>query len=212
MGSGDNPLLLFVHGGCFGQWCWEEHFLNFFTDSGFDCAAVSLRGHGASGTDRPLWRLSFQDYVDDVHRTATSFDRRPVLIGHSLGGTIVQQMARPCRRPPWCSWRPTRRQVPDPPLSAPFDATRSPRHGRDHRSTAAPVRHPSPRQAALLQSSHPRADHHPNCHQAAERERPGGCTIASPTPTHTVGRRCPCPRCRCRTRRDGQHRRCEGHG
>lgn len=94
MGSGDNPLLLFVHGGCFGQWCWEEHFLNFFTDSGFDCAAVSLRGHGASGTDRPLWRLSLQDYVDDVHRTATSFNRRPVLIGHSLGGTIVQQMAR----------------------------------------------------------------------------------------------------------------------
>lgn len=90
----DRPPLLFVHGGCLGQWCWQEHFLDFLAAAGFDCAAVSLRGHGASDTDRPLWRLGLADYADDVRRTATTFRRWPVLIGHSLGGTIVQQVAR----------------------------------------------------------------------------------------------------------------------
>lgn len=94
IGSTDGPPLLFVHGGCLGQWCWEEHFLDFFAAAGFDCAAVSLRAHGTSDTDRPLWQLSLKDYADDVLRTATTFRRRPALIGHSLGGTIVQQVAR----------------------------------------------------------------------------------------------------------------------
>ena len=42
----------------------------------------------------PLRRLSLADYADDVRRTATTLHRRPVLIGHSLGGTIVQLVAR----------------------------------------------------------------------------------------------------------------------
>lgn len=94
IGSTDRPPLLFVHGGCLGSWCWEEHFLDYFAAAGFDCAAVSLRAHGTSHTDRPLWRLSLEDYADDVRRTATTLYRRPVLIGHSLGGTIIQQVAQ----------------------------------------------------------------------------------------------------------------------
>jgi len=48
----DAPPLLFVHGICHGAWCWEEHFLPWFAERGFEAHAVDLRGHGASDSDR----------------------------------------------------------------------------------------------------------------------------------------------------------------
>jgi pimeloyl-ACP methyl ester carboxylesterase len=48
-GSEAHPApLLFVHGGWHGAWCWDEHFLRFFADKGYQALAVSLRGHGNS--------------------------------------------------------------------------------------------------------------------------------------------------------------------
>lgn len=42
------PPLVFVHGSYHAAWCWAEHWLPFFADSGFDCYAVSLLGQGES--------------------------------------------------------------------------------------------------------------------------------------------------------------------
>lgn len=39
-----NPPLVFVHGSYHAAWCWAEHWLPFFSASGFDCYAVSLLG------------------------------------------------------------------------------------------------------------------------------------------------------------------------
>ena len=44
----DRPPLLFVHGSFCGAWIWAEHFLPFFAEAGWECCAVSLRGHGGS--------------------------------------------------------------------------------------------------------------------------------------------------------------------
>jgi pimeloyl-ACP methyl ester carboxylesterase len=82
--------LLFVHGGWHGAWCWE-HFLDFFADNGCRAVAVSLRGHGASPTSKPLHRVSMADYIDDVRATADDLGGAPVLIGHSLGGFVIQR-------------------------------------------------------------------------------------------------------------------------
>lgn len=38
------PPLVFVHGSYHAAWCWAEHWLPFFSASGFDCYAVSLLG------------------------------------------------------------------------------------------------------------------------------------------------------------------------
>ncbi|MBA4766676.1 MAG: alpha/beta fold hydrolase [Porphyrobacter sp.] len=87
------PPLLFVHGGFHGAWCWHDHFMPWFAARGFDCHAVSLRDHGNStrtGKHRE-WRLS--DYVDDVRRTINQLDEKPILVGHSLGGSIIQKLA-----------------------------------------------------------------------------------------------------------------------
>ena len=83
--------LLFVHGACHGAWCWAEHFLDYFAAHGHSSYAVSLRGHGESdGKDVVQW-ASVKDYVADVARVADGLPRPPVLIGHSLGGLVVQK-------------------------------------------------------------------------------------------------------------------------
>jgi pimeloyl-ACP methyl ester carboxylesterase len=85
------PPLLFIHGAWHGAWCWDEHFLDFFADNGFHAVALSLRGHGNSPTDKRLNRCSVADYVDDVISVARALEAQPVVIGHSLGGLIVQK-------------------------------------------------------------------------------------------------------------------------
>ena len=91
--------LLFVHGGWHGAWCWDDHFLDFFADAGYRAVAVSLRGHGTSPTTKPVRRVSMADYIDDVRVTAENLGGRPVLIGHSLGGFVVQRYLENHRAP-----------------------------------------------------------------------------------------------------------------
>jgi len=83
--------LLFVHGAWHGAWCWDEHFLDFFADKGYRAVALSLRGHGASaGRERLRW-TRVQEYVGDVAETAAQLPTQPVLVGHSMGGFVIQK-------------------------------------------------------------------------------------------------------------------------
>ena len=85
----DTPLL-FVHGAWHAAWCWEE-FLPYFAEQGYEAHALSLRGHGGSeGHERLRWH-SGQDYVTDVAQIAQTFSTPPVVIGHSMGGYVVQK-------------------------------------------------------------------------------------------------------------------------
>ena len=83
--------LLFLHGGCHAAWCWDEHFLDYFAEHGFRAVAVSYRGHGNSGLDKPLRKCSLDDYLDDARQIAAGLDTAPVLIGHSTGGFLIQK-------------------------------------------------------------------------------------------------------------------------
>ncbi len=83
--------LLFVHGAWHAAWCWDENFLSFFADKGYRAAALSFRGHGESPTDKPLRACSVADYVADVRSVAEQLSDAPVIVGHSMGGLIVQK-------------------------------------------------------------------------------------------------------------------------
>jgi len=83
--------LLFVHGGAHAAWCWDDHFLDFFADNGYRVIAPSLRGHGGSPVSIPLNKCTIADYVNDVRSVAETLPTDPVLVGHSMGGFVVQK-------------------------------------------------------------------------------------------------------------------------
>ena len=90
--SESHPVpLLFVHGTGHGAWSWDEHFLGFFAEKGYRAVALNLRGHGKSPTSKPLRKCSIGDFVEDVAEAADSLPLRPVVIGHSMGGYVVQK-------------------------------------------------------------------------------------------------------------------------
>ena len=89
--GGSARPVLFVHGAFAGAWCWEEHFLPYFAKQGFRACALSLSGHGGSpGRDRLDW-LSIGDYVRDLEQAVSDIGGDPILVGHSMGGFVVQK-------------------------------------------------------------------------------------------------------------------------
>ena len=83
-----HPPILFVHGSYCAAWIWDEKFMPYFADHGYSCYAMSLRGHGAS--EGLLAWASLADYVDDVAKAAAGLGTPPIIIGHSMGGLVVQ--------------------------------------------------------------------------------------------------------------------------
>ena len=91
--------VLFVHGYWHAAWCWSEHFLPYFAQHGYTSYAFSLRGHGASeGRNRLRW-TSVADYVADMTQIVSQMSNPPALVGHSLGGLIVQKYLESSQAP-----------------------------------------------------------------------------------------------------------------
>jgi len=83
--------ILFVHGAWHAAWCWEN-FMPYFAQQGYAAYAVSLRGHGASdGRDGIRWHSAAHGYVADVAQIAQTLPKPPILVGHSMGGYVVQK-------------------------------------------------------------------------------------------------------------------------
>jgi pimeloyl-ACP methyl ester carboxylesterase len=83
-----NPIV-FVHGAWHASWCWTEHFTDYFAGLGYRSYAIDLRGHGASEGHVAKARIS--NYVHDLRRLTMELEAEPVIIGHSMGGLVVQQ-------------------------------------------------------------------------------------------------------------------------
>ena len=83
--------LLFLHGAFAGAWCWDEHFLSWFAGRGYDCYALSYRGHGESNGHQDLHELGIADFVQDVRSVVDRLQIQPVLVGHSMGGFIAME-------------------------------------------------------------------------------------------------------------------------
>lgn len=83
--------ILFVHGMFHGAWCWEKYFLPYFARNGYTAHALSLRGHvGSEGRQQLRW-VSLTDYVSDLEQVVNQLPTSPVLVGHSMGGMIIQK-------------------------------------------------------------------------------------------------------------------------
>lgn len=85
------PVMVFVHGAWHGAWCWEENFLPFFTKNGFECYAFDLPNHGLSRHQKGINKHRVADYVDYLKQVLAEINRPTILVGHSMGGYIIQQ-------------------------------------------------------------------------------------------------------------------------
>ncbi|HEX6967301.1 MAG TPA: alpha/beta fold hydrolase [Micromonosporaceae bacterium] len=81
------PPVLFVPGFGHGAWVFAEHWLEHVAARGFPAHAMSLRGHGGSGTAP---KTTLRAYVHDVVQVAASLPRQAVLVGHGAGALVVE--------------------------------------------------------------------------------------------------------------------------
>jgi alpha-beta hydrolase superfamily lysophospholipase len=84
------PPILFVHGLWHGAWCWEEHFVPWFQERGYETRAITLRRHDQRQTPG-LRTTRIRDYLEDVVAAAAKMTSPPVVVGHSMGGFVTQK-------------------------------------------------------------------------------------------------------------------------
>ena len=80
------PPLLFVPGYGHGAWAFAENWLEHCATRGYAAYAMSLRGHGESGSAP---HTSLRAYTHDVVQVAARLPRQAVLIGHGVGALAV---------------------------------------------------------------------------------------------------------------------------
>ncbi len=89
--EGSGPPLVLVHGWGFDNSAWNAVIAGLVAR--YRVIAIDVRGHGRSEAGRASYGM--RDLSADLFGLVTALDlpERPVLIGHSLGGMIVQQFA-----------------------------------------------------------------------------------------------------------------------
>jgi len=86
-----NDTIVFVHGAWHGAWCWEKYFVPYFENKGYTCHTFNLPLHDAPGSTSKINYLSLTDYVEALKEEIYQLDTLPIIIGHSMGGFILQK-------------------------------------------------------------------------------------------------------------------------
>jgi pimeloyl-ACP methyl ester carboxylesterase len=79
-----------VHGAWHGGWCWEN-LAPLLVRAGHVVRAPDLPGHGDDHT--PLPGVTLARYVERVRDTLASLDEPAILVGHSMGGAVISEVA-----------------------------------------------------------------------------------------------------------------------
>jgi len=89
-GAGE-PTLVFVHGWSCDARYWRAQMPHF--SKNYRMIMLDLAGHGHSGTTRSQYTMrAFGEDVQAV--TGTTDSRKVILIGHSMGGSVIAEAAR----------------------------------------------------------------------------------------------------------------------
>jgi pimeloyl-ACP methyl ester carboxylesterase len=88
-------VFVLVHGACNGGWCWEK-VVPLLEARGHKTHAPDLPGLGKDQT--PPANVKLADNVERLSRLLDKIDEPVVLVGHSLGGITISQLAEARRR------------------------------------------------------------------------------------------------------------------
>jgi pimeloyl-ACP methyl ester carboxylesterase len=89
------PTFLLVHGACTGGWIWEK-VVPLLQAKGHKTCAPDLPGLGNDRTPPAIVTLA--DNVEKLSRLLDKMEEPVVLVGHSLGGISISQLAEARRR------------------------------------------------------------------------------------------------------------------
>jgi pimeloyl-ACP methyl ester carboxylesterase len=86
--------IVMLHGANEGAWSFDR-FRDVFEDLGFTCHAPDLIGHGTKGADaaKVLAGVGMKDYLAELEAFLQTVPPQPVLLGHSMGAILAQQLA-----------------------------------------------------------------------------------------------------------------------
>ena len=92
-----NLSIVCIHGSYHAAWCFDQFFLDFFREKGFNAYALSLRGQGSGKTSekKPV-AGTLEEHAADVAAFVEQLEgqgQQVILLGHSFGGLITLQAA-----------------------------------------------------------------------------------------------------------------------
>jgi pimeloyl-ACP methyl ester carboxylesterase len=96
-GTGNQAMskdIVMLHGANEGGWCFDK-FKAVFEGLGWSCHTPDLIGHGTKAIDpaKTLVGIGMADYRAELEAFLKTVPPRPVLLGHSMGGVLAQQLA-----------------------------------------------------------------------------------------------------------------------
>jgi len=88
--------IVFIHGMYMTPLCWER-WVDYFQAKGYRCLAPAWPGHDKAvdvlrknHPDPQLGRLTLTGVLENVAGIVRGLDEKPIIVGHSMGGLIVQ--------------------------------------------------------------------------------------------------------------------------
>lgn len=83
------PAIVFVPGLFHGAWCYEENFVPWFRARGYEAESVRFRREGERLAG--VRTMSINDFAADLGAAVARMSSTPVLVGHSMGGFVIQK-------------------------------------------------------------------------------------------------------------------------
>jgi len=81
---------ILVHGAWEGSWSWENTTPQ-LVDKGHTVTAIDLPG--SYGNEQEISKITMESYVKTVMDAVMLLDRKVILVGHSMAGAIISQVA-----------------------------------------------------------------------------------------------------------------------
>jgi pimeloyl-ACP methyl ester carboxylesterase len=91
------PIIIFIHGLFMNPTSWQA-WIDYFSARGYECYAPAYpyhEGHPAALKNNPsieLGKVHYKQVVQHYEKVIATMTEKPILIGHSMGGLIVQTL------------------------------------------------------------------------------------------------------------------------